>query len=136
MDEDGRWPGLATLVRVQTTSQPSEGEPVSCQRYYLSSRVGLTAEQADGFVRGHWAIENALHWQLDVTFGEDDHHLRAQQAAQNLTLVRKMALNLLKQDPTKRSIKNKRKRLAWDEPFLERLLAALCPPPHSAVNLV
>ena len=128
VDEDGRWPGLATLVRVQTTSQPSEGEPVSCQRYYLSSRVGLTAEQADDFVRGHWAIENALHWQLDVTFGEDDHHLRAQQAAQNLTLVRKMALNLLKQDPTKRSIKNKRKRLAWDEPFLERLLAALCPP--------
>lgn len=129
VDEDGRWPGLATLIRVQTSSQPPTGEPVSHQRYYLSSRVGLTPEQADGFVRGHWAIENALHWQLDVTFGEDDHHLRAQQAAQNLTLVRKMALNLLKQDPTpRRSIKNKRKRLAWDEPFLERLLAALCTP--------
>ena len=54
--------------------------------------------------------------------------MREHQAAQNLTLVRKMALNLLKQDPTKRSIKNKRKRLAWDEPFLERLLAALCAP--------
>ena len=80
-------------------------------------------------MRGHWAIENALHWHLDVTFGEDDHLLRHHQAAQNLTLVRKMALNLLKQDPTKRSIKNKRKRLAWDEPFLERLLAALCQPP-------
>ena len=97
------------------------------QRYYISSRA-LTPVQADGFVRGHWAIENALHWQLDVTFGEDDHQLRHHQAAQNLTLVRKMALNLLKQDPTKRSIKNKRKRLAWDEPFLERLLAALCQP--------
>lgn len=128
VDEDGRWPGLATLVRVQTSSQPAQGQPVVGQRYYLSRRVGLTAEEADGFVRGHWAIENALHWQLDVTFGEDDHRLRAQQAAQNLTLVRKMALNLLKQDPTRRSIKNKRKRLAWDEPFLERLLAALCPP--------
>jgi len=53
-----------------------------------------------------------LHWQLDVTFGGDHHHLRHHQAAQNLTLIRKMALNLLKQDPTKRSIKNKRKRLA------------------------
>lgn len=128
VDEDGRWPGLATLVRVQTTSQvPGEGA-VSHNRYYISSRTGLTPDQADAFVRGHWAIENALHWQLDVTFGEDDHHLRAHQAAQNLTLVRKMALNLLKQDPTKRSIKNKRKRLAWDEPFLERLLAALCGP--------
>ena len=97
------------------------------QRYYISSRA-LTPVQADGFVRGHWAIENALHWQLDVTFGEDDHLLRHHHAAQHLTLVRKMALNLLKQDPTKRSIKNKRKRLAWDEPFLERLLAALCQP--------
>ena len=128
VDEDGRWPGLATLVRVQTTSPTDGKETVSANRYYLSSREGLTPEQADGFVRGHWAIENALHWQLDVTFGEDDHHLREHQAAQNLTLVRKMALNLLKQDPTKRSIKNKRKRLAWDEPFLERLLAALCAP--------
>jgi len=53
-----------------------------------------------------------LHWQLDVTFGGDHHHLRHHQAAQNLTLIRKMALNLLKKDPTKRSIKNKRKRLA------------------------
>ena len=125
VDEDGRWPSLRTLVRVQTTTQAAE--PVVAQRYYLSSRV-LTAAQADAYVRGHWAIENALHWQLDVTFGEDDHHLRHHQAAQNLTLVRKIALNLLKLDPTKRSIKNKRKRLAWDESFLEALLAALCQP--------
>ena len=126
VDEDARWPGLRTLVRVQTTTQGAEA--VVQQRYYLSSRV-LSAAQADGYVRGHWAIENALHWQLAVTFGEDDHHLRHHQAAQNLTLVRKMALNLLKLDPTKRSIKNKRKRLAWDEPFLASLLAALCQPP-------
>lgn len=128
VDQDGRWPELATLVRVQTTSHAAEKERTICNRYYISSRAALTPEQADGFVRGHWAIENALHWQLDVTFGEDGHHLREHQAAQNLTLVRKMALNLLKQDPTKRSIKNKRKRLAWDEPFLERLLANLCAP--------
>ena len=79
-------------------------------------------------MRGHWAIENALYWQLDVTFGEDAHQLRHYQAAQNLTLVRKMSWDLLKPDPTKRSIKNKRKRLVWDESFLERLLAALCQP--------
>ena len=127
VDEEGRWPGLHTLVRVETSRHPDDGQPAVQQRYYISSRA-LTPAQADEFVRGHWAIENALHWQLDVTFGEDDHHLRHHQAAQNLALVRKMALNLLKQDPTKRSIKNKRKRLAWDEPFLERLLAALCQP--------
>ena len=129
VDEQGRWPGLQTLIRVETSRHPKQGqpEPMGQQRYYISSRA-LTPVQADGFVRGHWAIENALHWQLVVTFGEDGHQLRHHQAAQNLTLVRKMALNLLKQDPTKRSIKNKRKRLAWDEPFLERLLAALCQP--------
>ncbi len=112
MDEDGRWPGRATLVRVQTTSQVPGKAAVSHNCYYISSRAGLTPKQADAFVRGHWAVENALHWQLDVTFSEDDHRLRAHQAAQNLTLVRKMALNLLKQDPTKGSIKNKCKRLA------------------------
>ena len=127
VDENGRWPGLQTLVRVETRRYPDESQPVVQQRYYISSRA-LKPAQADAAVRGHWAIENALHWHLDVTFGEDDHHLRHHQAAQNLTLVRKMALNLLKQDPIKRSIKNKRKRLAWDEPFLERLLQALCQP--------
>lgn len=125
VDEDGRWPSLRTLVRVQTTTQATV--PVVMQRYYLSSRE-LPAAQADAYVRGHWAIENALHWQLAVTFGEDDHHLRHQQAAQNLTLVRKMALNLLKFDPTKRSIKNKRKRLAWDEPCLAAMLTVICQP--------
>lgn len=133
VDEDGRWPALQTVVRVKTRRMPTDPPPAADtqalvqQRYYISSRT-LILVQADGFVRGHWAIENALHWHLDVSFGEDDHHLRQQQAAQNLTLVRKMALNLLKQDPTKRSIKNKRKRLAWDEPFLGRLLAAICQP--------
>lgn len=73
-------------------------------------------------------IDNALHGQPDVTFGKDDHLLRHHQAAQNLTLVRKMAPNLLEQDPTKRSSKNKRKRLARDETFLEHLLEALCQP--------
>lgn len=91
VDEDGRGPHLRTLV-LQTMTQATE--PVVQQRYYLGSRAVTTA-QADGYVRGHWALENALHGQLDVTFGEDDHQLRHHQAAQNLTLVRKMALNLL-----------------------------------------
>lgn len=131
VDEDGRWPALHTLVRVETMRQPltlSETTQLPVQQHYYISSRALTPAQANDFVRGHWAIENALHWHLDVTFGEDDHHLRQHQAAQNLTLVRKMALNLLKQDPAKRSIKNKRKRLAWDELFLERLLAAICQP--------
>ena len=75
VDEDGRWSGLQTLVRVETSRQPDGMQPVINQRYYISSRA-LTPVQADAFVRGHWAIENALYWQLGVTFGEDDHQLR------------------------------------------------------------
>ena len=127
VDEGGRWPGLRTRLQVETSRPSDEEQPVGQPRYCSSSRA-LTSAQADGFMRGHWAIGNALHWQPDVPIAEDHHHLRHHQAAQNLTLVRKMALNLLKQDPNKRSIKNKRKRLAWNELFLERLLAALCPP--------
>ena len=127
VNEDKRWPALATLVRVETTTYPP-GQPPQRQaaRYYISSRVGLTAEQALAAVRGHWAIENKLHWQLDVTFGEDHHLLRHERAAQNLTLVRKMGLNLLAQNTQKGSVKVKRKRLAWNEELLEEQLNRIC----------
>ena len=127
VDEDGRWPGLATLVRVETTRHPADGPPVvQPVREYLTSRAGLTPQQAHAAVRGHWAIENKLHWHLDVTLREDAHQLREATAAENLTLIRKMALNLLQRDPMPVSKKKKRKRLAWDEAYLEELLAHIC----------
>lgn len=127
LNEDQRWPALATLVRVETTTYPPDLPPQPlAARYYISSRANLTAQQALGAVRGHWAIENKLHWQLDVTLGEDQHLLRHQRAAQNLTLVRKMALNLLAQSPQKASVKVKRKRLAWNDELLEQQLVAIC----------
>lgn len=110
VDETGRWPSLAALVRVQTTRHPRTGpaqpQPV---RYYLRSRASLTPAQAQAAVRGHWAIENKLHWHLDVTLAEDAHRLRDQQAAENLPLVRKMALNLLQRDPMRVGLKKKRR---------------------------
>ena len=72
--------------------------------------------------RGHWAVENQLHWHLDVTLRRDAHQPGDQQAAENLALVRKMALNLLRADPSKGILKLKRKRLGWNDEFLERLL--------------
>ncbi|WP_035559885.1 ISAs1 family transposase [Hymenobacter sp. IS2118] len=127
VDEEGRWPGLAALVRVATTRHPVDG-PAQSQavRYYLSSRASLTPAQATAAVRDHWAIENKLHWHLDVTLGEDAHRLRQAQAVENLALVRKMALNLLQQDPTRVSIKKKRKRLGWNDAYLEELLTQIC----------
>lgn len=126
VDEARRWPRLAALVRVETLRCPPTGEaqpqPV---RYYLSSRAELTASQALDAVRGHWAIENQLHWHLDVTLVEDAQRLRDKQAVENVALVRKMALNLLRADPEPGSLKVKRKRLAWDDTYLHRLLAQL-----------
>lgn len=127
VDEAGRWPGLAALVRVATTRHPVDGPPQpQAVRYYLSSRATLTPAQATAAVRDHWAIENKLHWHLDVTLGEDAHRLRQAQAVENLALVRKMALNLLQQDPTRVSIKKKRKRLGWNDAYLEELLTQIC----------
>ena len=76
-------------------------------------------------MRGHWAVENQLHWHLDVTLGQDAHRLRQQQAAENLSLVRTMALNLLRADTTAVSLKVKRKRLGWNDHYLEDLLARI-----------
>ncbi len=114
-------------MRVETSRHPADG-PAQPQavRYYLSSRAALTPAQATAAVRGHWAIENKLHWHLDVTLAEDAHRLRQAQAVENLALVRKMALNLLQLDPMRVSLKKKRKRLAWNEACLEQLLAHIC----------
>ena len=87
------------------------------QRYYISSRE-LSAEELAKAVRAHWAIENQLHWVLDVNFGEDACMVRKDNAPQNLSLLKKIVLNLIradKTDATKCSLRLKRKRAAWDD---------------------
>ena len=126
VDEDERWPGLAALGRIVTTRYPADGPAqVLAPRYYLSSQTDLMAEQALTAVRGHGVVENQLHWHLDVTLGQDAHRLREQRAAENLALVRKMALNLLRADTSRGSLKVKRKRLGWSDTHLEALLIQL-----------
>jgi len=74
-------------------------------------------------VRGHWGVENALHWTLDVTFREDQSRARAKNAAQNLATLRRIALNLIKNNPRKKvSQRQKRILAALDTAFLEQLL--------------
>jgi hypothetical protein len=72
--------------------------------------------------RGHWAIENNLHWSLDVTFNEDQSRLRAGHGAKNMAVVRHFALNLVRQVADKRSIKRRRKRASWDPKYLLEIL--------------
>ena len=92
-------------------------------RYYISSLPGDDAKQLLAAVRTHWHIENRLHWVLDVTFREDDSRVRKGNAAQNMAVLRHMALNLLKQEQsTKRSLRGKRLKAGWDERYLARVL--------------
>lgn len=74
-------------------------------------------------VRAHWAIENGLHWVLDTGFGEDLSRVRDENAAANLAVLRRIALNIVRADPSPGSLKAKRKRAAWDDSFMQRIVA-------------
>jgi predicted transposase YbfD/YdcC len=96
------WPGLASVAVVESTRQViGSGKPPATQRrYYISSIEQPTAQRLGAAIRGHWGIENSLHWQLDVSFGEDLRRVRKNNAAENFSRLCRMALNLLKSDQT------------------------------------
>jgi predicted transposase YbfD/YdcC len=117
------WAGLQTLGMVRATRQDGTETTVKT-RYYISS-LRASAQQLLETVRGHWSVENDLHWTLDVAFREDDCRIRVGHGDQNFAILRHMALNLLKQEKTaKVGIKTKRLKAAWDEDYLLRVLAA------------
>ena len=98
-----------------------DGKTTTQVKYFISSRR-MSARGCAEALRGHWAIENNLHWQLDVSFGEDSSRIQERQAAENFGVLRKNALSLLKRNPTKKSIARKRKAAALDTAFLEEIL--------------
>ena len=114
------WRRLRTLGLVVRMYE-QQGEQFSEVRYYLSSlRRGVkTFARA---VRGHWKIENTLHWSLDMTFREDDSRLRGRRSADNLAWLRRIALTLLKQHPGKQSLVMKRRMAGWSTDFLMEVL--------------
>lgn len=122
IDTAQRWRNLATLVHIESI-RTVKGEQSREYRFYISSRRELSAKQALAAVRGHWGIENGLHWVLDVAFHEDDCRVRAGNAAANFSAVRQLALGLLKQrTETKVGIKIRRQRAGWDNQFLLRVI--------------
>ena len=115
-----RLPDAASIVRVRARIQ--RGQIVHAEtRYYISS-AALDAERAGRAVRGHWGIENRLHWVLDVTFNEDQSRLRKGFGARNMAVVRHFALNLVRSATDKKSIKLRRKAAAWKTDYLANLL--------------
>lgn len=110
--DEPRFKGLKTIAMIETRIEAS-GEIKTERRCYISSRV-LTAKALAQAARAHWAIENGLHWVLDVEFKEDQSRLRRGYGAQNMARVRHLALNLIRAMPGKTSIKGKRKLATWD----------------------
>jgi len=117
------WPKLTTLIRIESERFfKASGKTETEKRYYISSK-NESAAYFQQNVRSHWGIENKLHWMLDVVFHEDQSRKRAGNAAQNFSLVNKIALTLLKKDlSSNKSIKIKRKRAGWDRDYLIKIL--------------
>ena len=118
--DEPRFKGLKTIAMAETRIETGAHIKLE-RRCYISSRA-LSAEAFAEAVRAHWAIENGLHWVLDVQFKEDQSRLRRGHGAHNMALVRHFALNLIRAMPGKQSIKGKRKLATWDTTYL---LAAL-----------
>lgn len=115
------WVDLKTLVCVKSI-RTQKGKTTQEFRYYISS-LKSDAQRLAEIVRSHWAVENKLHWHLDVSFGEDLCKVRTDHAAENFSLVKKMALNLLKADTSEKlGIPNKRKLAGWSPEYLLKIL--------------
>lgn len=114
------WPGLKTIGQVISVAQ-RDGKEVSDVRYFISSMAPSVKRFASA-VRGHWGIENSLHWVLDMTFREDESRIRKDHGADNFALLRRFAVSLIKQDTSPGSIRRKRKRAAWNNKALANLL--------------
>ena len=116
------WPGLRLFGMVEAIRQ--SGDHVSVERRYYIATLDNNAQRLGQAVRGHWAIENSLHWILDVVFNEDQARIRRGHGPENMAVIRHIALNLLQQDKTtKAGIQTKRLKAGWDNKYLTNLLA-------------
>ena len=119
----GQWPALASMAVVQSQREVVGGKTSTERRYFISNVQGTDAQRMNQSVRGHWAIENQLHWLLDMSFREDERRIRKGHGAENFSRLCRLALNLLKRDKSiKVGIHGKRLKAGWDEHYLLRLL--------------
>lgn len=115
-----QWPGLKAIGMAIRVSEKN-GVTTEDVRYYIVSRY-LSGRRFAAAVRGHWSIENTLHWQLDVTFREDDSRVRNRCLTNNLAWLRRFAISLLKKHPSNHSIKGKAQIAGWNNDFLFQVL--------------
>lgn len=112
-----RWKGLNHVGMIESERRIDGKPTIPERRYYLTSLDG-SVERFAYATRGHWGIENKLHWNLDVVFHEDNSRIRKRHAPKNMMEIRRIALNLLAEETSKGSKKNKRLKAGWDNDFL------------------
>jgi predicted transposase YbfD/YdcC len=121
LPDRARWKGLKR-IGVAISDTVRGGKPCDDVRYYILSRK-LNARSFGAAVRGHWSIENSLHWQLDMSFGEDRSRIRKGHADANFAIIRRMALSLLKNEKNQKvGVKTKRLTAGWNDDYLEQVL--------------
>jgi predicted transposase YbfD/YdcC len=121
LQKDHDWPGLKAIgkiVRIRETPAKTTTETA----YYLLS-TPLSPDRLNEVVRSHWAVENQLHWRLDVIMNEDQDRTRLGNGPNNLAVLRHLAINVMQKDPTKGSLRGKFKRAGWDDAYLSSLIA-------------
>jgi predicted transposase YbfD/YdcC len=122
LQERHDWPGLKGVVMVESTREI--GDKVEREtRFYITSLLML-ANQLGPVIRAHWAVENSLHWVMDMVFRDDECRIRIDHAPANFTTIKHIAHNLIRRAPGKDSLRLKRKVAAWDDDFLASLVAA------------
>ncbi len=117
------WEGLKTIGVVESERTVISTGETSIERRYFICSIESSAALFAKAVRSHWAIENNLHWTLDVIFKEDESRIREGFAAENMAVIRHLALNMLKMEPSKESVRGKRLKAGWDENFLLSVLS-------------
>lgn len=124
IEDTNKWTELKTVIKIESTREfkNSDKPTETATRYYISSLIA-NPEDFQKIIRSHWHIENKLHWSLDVAFSEDASRKRIGNAAQNFSVLMKIALNLLKNEKSeKQGIKGKRLKAAYDNEYLIKLL--------------
>ena len=122
--DEAPMPGLAMIGMIDATIEHPDRQFTTTRRYYLSS-VPLTPTRFAETVRAHWQIENGLHWVLDTTFDEDRARNRRDHGPENLAILRKLALNVLRSARPDISIRRKRKRSGWSDAFARSVLGQM-----------
>lgn len=124
LEKGDEWSGLSSIAAIEA-ERKIRGKTTTETRYFISSLTG-SAEKLAGAARSHWGIENSLHWVLDVTLNEDKSRIRKDNAPENLAILRRIALNMVRREQTRKNVSVRRrvKKAGWDNSYLEQVLVS------------